>query len=87
MFPFCYYNHYRFPLETQNIIFTCYDCKSDIIKITFVHDVYSHRLDGKHVVFGKVISGYDEVVKKMEALGSDSGKTSKKVTIADCGQL
>ncbi|XP_064396532.1 peptidyl-prolyl cis-trans isomerase-like [Halichondria panicea] len=44
-------------------------------------------LDGKHVVFGKVISGYDEVVKKMEALGSDSGKTSKKVTIADCGQL
>ncbi|MEM8641171.1 MAG: peptidylprolyl isomerase [Cyanobacteria bacterium P01_G01_bin.54] len=43
-------------------------------------------LDGKHVVFGKVTEGYD-VVEKMEALGSDSGKPGKKVTIADCGQL
>jgi len=45
------------------------------------------HLDGKHVVFGEVIEGYDDVVKKMEALGSDSGSTSKKVTIADCGVL
>ena len=43
-------------------------------------------LDGKHVVFGSVTNGMD-VVRKMEALGSDSGKTSKTVTIADCGQL
>ncbi|XP_041792496.1 peptidyl-prolyl cis-trans isomerase A [Chelmon rostratus] len=43
-------------------------------------------LDGKHVVFGKVIQGMD-VVKKMEARGSQSGKTSSTVTIADCGQL
>lgn len=42
-------------------------------------------LDGKHVVFGKVVEGMD-VVDKMEAVGSDSGKTSKKVVIADCGQ-
>ena len=45
------------------------------------------HLDGKHVVFGSVVEGYDDVVKKMEAVGSDSGKTSKKVVIADCGQL
>uniref|UniRef100_UPI00398ED835 peptidyl-prolyl cis-trans isomerase-like n=1 Tax=Pristiophorus japonicus TaxID=55135 RepID=UPI00398ED835 len=44
-------------------------------------------LNGKHVVFGSVTEGYDEVVKKMEALGDSSGKTKKKVTIADCGQL
>lgn len=44
------------------------------------------RLDGKHVVFGNVVDGM-EVVKAMEAVGSESGKTSKKVTIADCGQL
>ncbi|XP_071498330.1 peptidyl-prolyl cis-trans isomerase-like [Diadema antillarum] len=42
-------------------------------------------LDGKHVVFGSVVEGMD-VVKKMEGYGSDSGKTSKKITIANCGQ-
>ncbi len=43
-------------------------------------------LDGRHVVFGKVIEGYD-VVDKMEAIGSQSGKTSARVVIADCGEL
>jgi hypothetical protein len=28
-----------------------------------------------------------DILKKMEALGSESGKPSKKVTIADCGEL
>merc|ERR1719391_1198170 len=42
-------------------------------------------LDGKHVVFGQVVEGM-EVVKKMESYGSQSGKTSKKIVIADCGQ-
>ena len=43
-------------------------------------------LNGKHVVFGSVVEGMD-VVEKVEAVGSQSGKTSKKVVIADCGQL
>merc|ERR1739845_35533 len=42
-------------------------------------------LDGKHVVFGQVVEGMD-IVKKIESFGSQSGKTSKKITIADCGQ-
>jgi cyclophilin family peptidyl-prolyl cis-trans isomerase len=43
-------------------------------------------LDGKHVVFGKVVEGMD-VVKKMEGLGSQSGQTKAKIVVADCGQL
>ncbi|KAK7112712.1 peptidyl-prolyl cis-trans isomerase-like [Littorina saxatilis] len=41
-------------------------------------------LDGKHVVFGKVVEGTD-VIDKMEAVGSQSGKTSKKVEIVNSG--
>merc|ERR1712113_392960 len=52
----------------------------------FLCTVKTGWLDGKHVVFGSVTKGMD-VVKKLEAVGSQSGKTSKKVVIADCGQL
>ena len=46
------------------------------------------RLDGKHVVFGNVADEDSlKVVKKVESFGSRDGKTSKKVVIADCGQL
>lgn len=43
-------------------------------------------LDGKHVVFGKVVDGYS-VVQAMEKVGSQSGKTSSTVSIGDCGQI
>jgi cyclophilin family peptidyl-prolyl cis-trans isomerase len=43
-------------------------------------------LDGKHVVFGSVIEGM-EVVKKVESYGSQSGKTSAKIVVANSGQL
>jgi len=52
----------------------------------FICTVKTPWLDGRHVVFGKVIEGMD-VVKAVEAVGSQSGKTSKKVTIADSGEL
>jgi len=44
------------------------------------------HLDGKHVVFGKVIEGY-EVVQAVEKVGSGSGTTSKKVVVSECGEL
>merc|ERR1712032_247285 len=52
----------------------------------FLCTVATPHLDGKHVVFGSVIEGMD-VVKKIEAVGSQSGKTSKAVVIDDCNQL
>lgn len=43
-------------------------------------------LDGKHVVFGKVIDGMS-VVKKVESYGTSGGDPKAKITISDCGQL
>ncbi|MBF9072081.1 peptidylprolyl isomerase [Streptacidiphilus fuscans] len=52
----------------------------------FITTVTTPWLDGKHVVFGKVTEGMD-VVKTIEALGSGSGRTSKKIVIDESGQL
>jgi len=43
-------------------------------------------LDGKHVVFGKVVDGMD-VVKTMEAQGSRSGRTQQPVVLESCKEL
>ena len=43
-------------------------------------------LDGKHVVFGNVVEGLD-VVKAIEAVGSQSGATKAKVVIEKSGEL
>jgi len=50
----------------------------------FITTVPCPWLDGKHVVFGHVLEGKD-IVKKMEKMGSSSGKTKQKVSIGKCG--
>ncbi|KAJ7690993.1 cyclophilin A [Mycena rosella] len=50
----------------------------------FITTVVTSWLDGKHVVFGEVVSGQD-TIKKVEGLGSDSGTPSKTVTIVASG--
>ena len=42
------------------------------------------HLDGKHVVFGRVVEGL-EFLDKIESVGSASGTTSEIVRINDCG--
>ncbi|XP_005919655.1 peptidyl-prolyl cis-trans isomerase A [Haplochromis burtoni] len=52
----------------------------------FICTAKTQWLDGKHVVFGSVKEGMD-VVERVESYGSRTGRTSKKITITDCGQL
>ena len=52
----------------------------------FLTTIKTSWLDGRHVVFGKVIDGMDTVFK-IEAVGSGSGTPSKKVTITESGEL
>eukprot|EP00483_Globobulimina_turgida_P000646 UN00646 len=52
----------------------------------FLCTVKTAWLDGKHVVFGKVVDGMD-VVQKVESYGSPNGKPKKNIVISNCGQL
>jgi len=52
----------------------------------FICTAQTSWLDGKHVVFGQVTKGLD-IVKRMEAQGSDSGAPKKVVAIKASGQL
>ncbi|CAL0310363.1 unnamed protein product [Lupinus luteus] len=44
------------------------------------------HLDGKHVVFGKVVLGID-ILKKIELVGTSDGKPLGPVKITDCGEI
>ncbi|CAN1846378.1 Peptidyl-prolyl cis-trans isomerase CYP20-1 [Linum perenne] len=52
----------------------------------FITTVTTSWLDGRHVVFGKVLAGMD-VVYKVEAEGKQSGTPKSKVVIVDSGEL
>jgi len=52
----------------------------------FITTAPTAHLDGRHVIFGKVLKGQD-VVRAMEALETTSDKPNKDVVIVDCGEL
>jgi cyclophilin family peptidyl-prolyl cis-trans isomerase len=52
----------------------------------FITTVTTSWLDGRHVVFGKVLEGFP-VLKKIDAAGSNSGRPSSEVKIVRCGEL
>ena len=51
----------------------------------FMCFVATPHLDGKHVVFGKVVADSLAVLKEMERYGSRSGATNKQIEVSDCG--
>ena len=51
----------------------------------FITTVECPWLDGKHVVFGKVVEGM-KIVTEIEKQGSETGKPKYVVTITDCGE-
>jgi peptidylprolyl isomerase len=50
----------------------------------FITFVATPQCDGKHVIFGQVISGW-EVLDALEAMGSSSGDPTGSITLTDCG--
>jgi peptidylprolyl isomerase len=52
----------------------------------FITTVKTPWLDGRHVVFGKVLEG-EGIIDKVEAQGTNSGQPKTKITIVDSGEL
>ena len=52
----------------------------------FVTTVPTPHLDGKHVVFGEVLTG-KSIIRKVENLKTQSDKPIPEVTIIDCGEV
>ncbi|KAH9911358.1 cyclophilin-like domain-containing protein [Epithele typhae] len=52
----------------------------------FITTVVTSWLDGRHVVFGEVVDGMD-VVKQVEAAGSESGRPKTRVVVASSGTV
>ena len=52
----------------------------------FITTIPTPWLDGKHVVFGRIIDGLD-VVKKVEGQGSRSGRPRSQIRITNAGEL
>ena len=53
----------------------------------FITTVKTPHLDGKHVVFGRVVGGMDVVAKLEDVAVDDASKPKKPCVIDDCGEL
>jgi peptidylprolyl isomerase len=53
----------------------------------FICTVKTSWLDGRHVVFGRILDNGMDIIKRVEAVGSQSGTPSTTVTIVDSGEI
>lgn len=72
----------HFPFQVFIIAIVTFPKSQNLTCLNMFHG----RLDGRHVVFGKVLSGMD-VLYKIEAEGSESGSPKRMVVILDSGEL
>ena len=52
----------------------------------FITTAATSWLDGKHVVFGRVIGGMT-IVRELERIGSSNGHPTKRATISNAGEI
>ena len=52
----------------------------------FITTVETPWLNGKHVIFGRVLEGM-EIVKRIESLGTQGGEPRLPIKIAKCGEI
>jgi len=83
----------RFPDENFHLhhvvkgtVSMCNAGKDDNGSQFFITDGPTRWLDGHHVVFGRVITGFD-VIDRIKAVGSPTGKVSANVVIANAGVI
>jgi cyclophilin family peptidyl-prolyl cis-trans isomerase len=67
--------------DTRYILFSVANSSQFIVTLA-----RTEWLDGKHQIFGRVMSGM-KTVREMNKRGSKKGRTVGKVVIANCGTL
>lgn len=86
----------QWPTQVKFLIESVGEEKKNLFRFTgkdtngsqfFITTKQTTWLDGRHVVFGKIVKGM-KVVRKIEALKTDGrDKPSEDVVIADCGSI
>ena len=84
-----YYRHYR----VEVFVSMSESMLHRLLSLVYSYELWYQftcklsRLDGEHVVFGRVVQGMDIVYVIEGGAGTYSGKPRKKVVIADSGEI
>ncbi|KAJ3031541.1 UNVERIFIED_CONTAM: hypothetical protein HDU68_003077 [Siphonaria sp. JEL0065] len=83
-FQLAFYVHYRVSYPYNRMANSGRDTNGSQFFITTVETAW---LDGKHVVFGKVLEGLDEILNGVQNVETSRDKPLYDVTVVDSGEL